>query len=298
MNPPGFERAGSGLIVTADDFGLHDAVNEAVALAHRDGILTAASLMVGAPCFRGAVELARRMPTLRVGLHLVLADGWAASRPERIPDLVGPDRRFGCRMVRDGFRFWLSSGVAAQVEAEIRAQFEVFASTGIPLDHVNAHKHFHLHPTVLSLLLRIGKDYGLRAMRLPIERRGPVWVRPLLWRMRRRVEAAGVGHNDSIFGFVETGRMTEAVLLRVLRNLPPGITEIYTHPATVSGAAIAPTMAAYRHADELAALVSPSVCAAARALRVPRGGYFDVANASHPPFGGRRYPDADLALSD
>jgi chitin disaccharide deacetylase len=65
------------LIVTADDFGLHEAVNEAIERASREGILTAASLMVGAPAADDAIRRARELPRLRVGLHLVLADGRA-----------------------------------------------------------------------------------------------------------------------------------------------------------------------------------------------------------------------------
>src|SRR5215469_4005244 len=101
----GAGRGGRALIFTADDFGLHTRVNAAVERAHRDGVLTAASLMVSAPAALDAVERARRLPGLRVGLHLVLADGQATLPHEQIPALVGRDGRFGSDMVRDGFRF-------------------------------------------------------------------------------------------------------------------------------------------------------------------------------------------------
>ena len=66
------------------------------------------------------------------------------------------------------------------------------------LDHVNAHKHFHLHPTVLGLILRIGRDFGLQAMRLPREAGGPLLLRPWLALLRRRLERAGIAHNDFV----------------------------------------------------------------------------------------------------
>jgi ceramide glucosyltransferase len=268
--------SGRGLIITADDFGLHQAVNEAVELAHRDGILTTASLMVGGPAAADAVERARRMPNLRVGLHLVLADGAAVLPRERIPDLVDGEGRFGSRMVRDGFRFFFLPSVRRQLEAEIRAQFEAFAATGLPLDHVNAHKHFHLHPTILSLVLKIGREYGLEAVRLPAEAGAPVPLRPWLWLLARRLDAAGVSYNHSVVGIEDSGAMDEPALLRALRRLPRGITEVYFHPATVSGAAIAPSMPDYRHADELAALRSPRVRDEVRSLGVPLGGFSDL----------------------
>src|SRR5579871_109698 len=76
------------LIVTADDFGLHEAVNEAVERGYREGVLRAASLMVTAPAVADAVARARNSPGLAVGLHLVLADGQAALPPTQIPELV------------------------------------------------------------------------------------------------------------------------------------------------------------------------------------------------------------------
>ncbi|MGH8180307.1 MAG: hopanoid biosynthesis-associated protein HpnK, partial [Steroidobacteraceae bacterium] len=161
------------LIVTADDFGLHPAVNRAVAQAASEGVLTAASLMVGSPATLDAVRCARELPGLSVGLHLVLADGWSVLPQRSIPALVDAQGRFGNNMVRDGVRFFALPTVRRQLEAEIRAQFQAFADTGLVLDHVNAHKHFHLHPTLLEMLLRIGAEFGAPAVRLPRE---PAWV--------------------------------------------------------------------------------------------------------------------------
>lgn len=264
------------LIVTADDFGLHPAVNEAVERAHREGVLTAASLMVGAPAAADAVARARRLPQLRVGLHLVLADGPAVLPRSEIPALLGRDGRFGDAMARDGVRFFFLPWVRRQLAKEIRAQFAAFAATGLRLDHVNAHKHFHLHPTVLSLILRIGREYGLRAVRLPLEAGAPWWLRPWLMLMRRRLLRAGVACNDRVVGIAQSGAMDEAVLLTAIEQLQPGVTEIYGHPATVSGAAIGASMPEYRHADELAALLSPRVAAALQLRGVRCGGFADV----------------------
>jgi hopanoid biosynthesis associated protein HpnK len=275
------------LIVTADDFGLHAAVNSAVERAAREGVLTTASLMVGAPAAKGAVRLARDLPDLAVGLHLVLADGWSVLPQRSIPALVDTQGRFGNNMLRDGVRFFALPAVRRQLEAEIRAQFQAFADTGLPLDHVNAHKHFHLHPTLLEMLLRIGAEFGVPAVRLPRE---PAWVArrasgaiagpavagllsPWLAIMRRRLRAARVAHNDYVFGLADSGRMDEARLLEVVGKLPAGVTEIYLHPAVESGAAIATSMSGYRHAEELAALLSPRVRAAIVASGAQTGGF-------------------------
>jgi hopanoid biosynthesis associated protein HpnK len=280
---------GRGLIVTADDFGLHPSVNAAVERAHRDGILTAASLMVGAPAARDAIDRAHASPGLRVGLHLVLADGASILPPQAIPDLVDAQGRFGARMVRDGARFFCLPRVRRQLALEIRAQFEAFAATGLALDHVNAHKHFHLHPTVLSLILGVGREFGLRSVRLPRETGPPGisstwWLRPWLALLEARLDAAGIGHNDYVSGIRQSGRFDEAALLDALCSLPTsGIGELYLHPALASGAEIAPSMRGYRHADEFAALLSPhvrAVCGALRAQGWHFGGFADLVTAT------------------
>jgi hopanoid biosynthesis associated protein HpnK len=280
------------LIVTADDFGLHEAVNQAVEQASVAGVLTAASLMVAAPAADDAIRRARELPRLRVGLHLVLADGSAMLTHDLIPDLADRAGRMNSRMFANGVRFFAFPGVRRQLEAEIRAQFSAFARTGLTLDHVNMHKHFHLHPTLLEMLLRIGREFGVTAVRVPDEplwfaARGGDWfaganaalLAPWIALMKRRLRRAHILHNDRIFGVAASGAMDEAKLLAILERLPPGVTEIYLHPATESGSTIGSTMSKYRHADELAALLSTRVRAAVAAGGFRHGGYADVIRA-------------------
>jgi hopanoid biosynthesis associated protein HpnK len=280
------------LIVTADDFGLHEAVNEAIERASGAGVLTATSLMVAAPAAADAIRRARKLPQLRVGLHLVLADGRAMLEPHLIPALADSAGRMNSRMFANGVRFFALPRVRRQLEAEIRAQFSAFMRTGLDLDHVNAHKHFHLHPTLLEMLVRIGREFGVSAVRVPDEplwfaARGGAWqagmsaalLAPWLALMKHRLRRAGMLHNDRIFGIAASGAMDEAKLLAVLERLPPGVTEIYLHPATASGRLIDSSMSGYRHSDEFAALLSPRVRAAIAATNVTHGGYADALRA-------------------
>lgn len=286
------------LIVTADDFGIHQAVNEAVSQANRAGVLTAASLMVGAPAAEDAVRRARELPQLRVGLHLVLADGFAVLPRNQIPDLVDADGRFGDGMWLDGVRYFALPSLRRQLEAEIRAQFAAFARTGLVLDHVNAHKHFHLHPTLLRMILRVGREFGMTAVRVPRE---PLWysskgggprlgaiaanafLLPWVGLMKARLRARGIAFNDQVFGIAGTGRLDEGALLDILAKLPAGVTEIYLHPAVDTAAPIASTMSEYRHSAELAALLSSRVAAAVAATGAARGGYRDAWNELRRP---------------
>lgn len=276
------QRAARALIFTADDFGLHPRVNAAVERAHRDGVLNAASLMVGASAAQDAIERARRLPSLAVGLHLVLADGPDTMPASDIPALVGPDGRFGDAMAKYGCRFFFLPHVRAQLRREIRAQFDAFAASGLPLDHVNAHKHFHLHPTVLSMIIEIGRDYGLRAVRLPYEPSAPEWLKPWIGLVRARLDRAGLAHNDYVVGIEHTGGMDEAVLLDALANLPQGVGEIYCHPAEAGEGPITPSMRDYRPVDEMNALLSPRVAAALQAAGIACGGFATVFGQQAP----------------
>jgi hopanoid biosynthesis associated protein HpnK len=233
------------LIVTADDFGAASAVNEAVEQGHRDGILTAASLMVTGEAADEAVAIARRTLTLGVGLHLVLVDGRPVLPPAQVPDLVDADGRFRDNMVRAGVDFFFRPTVRRQLAAEIAAQFAAFARTGLPLDHVNAHKHFHLHPTIARLIVETGRHYGLRGARAPVEPTGvlekiePVTrgvadrvAAPYARFVARRFRRAGLTVPAQVFGLAWSGQMTAARVAGLIYNLPPGLSELYLHPAT------------------------------------------------------------------
>jgi len=157
------------LIVTADDFGLSVPVNEAIECAHSNGVLSAASLMVSAPAADDAVERARKLPSLGVGLHLTLLDGRPVLPPDQIPGLVGPDGRFLSDPFRFGLALSISPDLRRQADAEINAQFERFHRMGLRLDHINAHRHFHLHPVVLQSIIRIAPRFGRAPVRTPLE---------------------------------------------------------------------------------------------------------------------------------
>jgi len=217
--------------------------------------------MVGAKAAADAVARARRLPELHVGLHLVLVDGRPVLPPTEVRGLVRGNDGFDQNLGRAGIRFFLLPQLRRELRKEIRAQFEAFRATGLPLDHVNAHKHMQLHPTVAALIVEIGGDYGMRAVRVPSE---PIDVlrrafpderyripayQPWVKALRRRLRHAGLAVNDHIFGLAWSGGMVEDRILRLVPHLPDGVSEIYFHPAVERSP----------HREELAALLSPRV---------------------------------------
>jgi chitin disaccharide deacetylase len=252
---------------SADDFGLSEAVNAGIERAHRDGVLQAASLMVGADAAADAVRIAQANPSLRIGLHLVVIEGPAVLPPPQIPDLVDAAGQFPSRQLKLGLGYFFRPRVRRQLHAEIHAQFAAFAATGLTLDHANAHKHMHLHPTVGAMLLQVGRQFGLPRIRIPAEppaimaRCGtPVgWGDKLLYRwtalLRHQARVAGIETNDYCFGLAWSGHMTTERVRRLLANLPDGDSEIYFHPAAGRDPVLDRLMPEYEHEAELATLL-------------------------------------------
>jgi len=280
------------LIVTGDDFGLTIPVNEAIEEAHQYGILTAASLMVGAEATRDAVERARRLPSLRVGLHVVLVDGRPVLPRDAVPDLIGENGEFSRHLVRAGINFFIQPGIRRQLEREVRAQFEAFRKTGLPLDHVDCHNHMHLHPTLSGIILRVGREFSMRAMRLPYEPPFPSWLAsrktlsktaltwlfllPWITLLKIRFKQSSMIWNQFLFGMNDTGRMSTELVLRILKHLPPGVTEIYFHPSTSPWPE---AVKGYDFRAELEALTSPAIRQALRTLGVKTIAFSDLSEA-------------------
>jgi len=251
------------LIVNADDFGRSASINAAVIRGHREGILTTASLMVNESGFDEAVKLAKENPSLGVGLHLTLLMGHSALPPEKIPGLVNSAREFSNSPVGTGMSYFFKRSLREQLRAEIHAQFEKFHATGLPLDHVNGHLHLHLHPVVFKILMEDAEKLGIKQMRLTRDclarsrgmARGHWFYRVshatiyewLSRRARKSLRQRGIRHAQITFGLLQNAQVDEEYILKLLPELPPGDSELYSHPS----------LDEFKH--EFDALVSPRV---------------------------------------
>lgn len=251
------------LIVNADDFGRTPAINRAVVRAHREGILTTASLMVNEPARDQAVALARENPRLGVGLHLTLLCGHSALPPEMIPGLVNARQEFDNNPARAGFRYFFRRSLRKQLRAEIQAQFREFHATGLPLDHVNGHLHLHLHPVVFRILMEAAEQLGIKRLRLTFDPfrlnlrlvSGHLGYRalhaaifhPLSARARPVLRQRDIRHTMAVFGLLQNARVDETYVTRLLPRLPNGDSELYSHPSLDESKA------------EFEALISPRV---------------------------------------
>lgn len=251
------------LIINADDFGRSHSINEAVVRAHREGVLTSASLMVNEPAALEAVQLAKRNPRLGVGLHLVLVCGKAGLPHGRIPGLADEQGDFPGNPAAAGVRYFFNRDLERELLEELNVQFRKFQATGLPLDHVNGHLSIHLHPTVFRLLMQNAERWGIRHMRLTCDEfrlnarlASGRWLyrvthagiyKWLSARSRPALASRGIRHTDRVFGLLQNARVDETYVTQLLQQLPPGDSELYSHPS----------LDEFRH--EFEALISPQV---------------------------------------
>ena len=268
------------LIVNADDFGRSHSINQAVIRAHREGILTSASLMVNENGFDEAVKVAKENPKLGVGLHLTLLQGHSTLPPEKIPGLVNSLGEFSESPAGVGLDYFFKRNLREQLRAETRAQFEKFHSTGLLLDHVNGHLHLHLHPAVFRILMEDSEKLGIRNFRLTRDclsrsrrKSHGHWLYSvshaaifeiLSRRARKTLEQKKIRHAQITFGLLQNARVNEDYILKLLPELPPGDSELYSHPS----------LDEFKH--EFDALVSPRVKELAKKLGIELIRYQDL----------------------
>jgi hopanoid biosynthesis associated protein HpnK len=235
------------LIVNADDFGRSSSINQAISRAHREGILTTASLMVNEPACSEAVVFAKDNPRLGVGLHLTLLCGHSALPCQKIPGLVNAQKKFTSNPPAAGWRYFFHRSLRQQLRDELHAQFDKFRATGLPLDHVNGHLHLHLHPVVFSILMEDATALGISHVRLTFD---PFWlnlriasgnlryraVHALIFhllaaRARPALTRHGFKHTDRVFGLLQNAQVDENYVFRLVSQLPGGDSELYSHPS-------------------------------------------------------------------
>lgn len=258
------------LIINADDFGIHPAVNEAVRKAATEGILTSTSLMAGGDAFDEAVEMARSMPSLGIGIHLTLVGGIKpVLPPSEVPSLTWDNGVFchdyGKLIVRD-----LEGKISlSEVYAEWDAQIQKIMNTGLPVTHMDGHQHMHMWPHFYPIARDLAKKYHISCMRVPDEdvlfgmKDGHIirWAAKnglsLLSRMHRSdLKKNHIRTNNHFFGMLYGGHLSPERFAKFILQTRPGITEIMCHPSADTRAMEDTFHWGYHGEDELAGLLA------------------------------------------
>jgi chitin disaccharide deacetylase len=193
MNPTLSQRR---LIVNADDFGLSVGVNRGIIQAHENGIVTSASLMVRGPAAGEAAALAHEHPRLSVGLHLDLCEWRYVDEAWHPAYQVVP------------------TDDAAAVRVELGRQLEAFRSLlGRDPTHLDSHQHVHRSEPVRSIALAQARALGV-----------------VLRDCDAQVRYCGEFYGQSNKGYPYPEGISLAGLVRIVRALPVGVTELGCHP--------------------------------------------------------------------
>lgn len=202
------------LIVTADDVGLDRGMTAGAIRAHREGIVTACSIVANGVDFDDAVARLRDVPALEIGVHLALVEERALTT--------------GAPMPKNYIRFLLSR--RRDPEGELRAQIEKVLATGLRVTHLNGHQHLHVLPRISRIVQRLAEEYRIgyvrrvddRGGRAGVGRRAAIGVLNALGRRSK-------GTNDATIGVLQAGHLDADELLRLF-GCVRGVTELVTHP--------------------------------------------------------------------
>jgi chitin disaccharide deacetylase len=256
------------LIVNADDFGAANHINEGIIEAHIAGVVTSASLMVNGDAIEHAVALAKKTPTLDLGLHITLVGERPVLAPTEVPSLCGKDGR----LVKDAGAFvcsYLSGKIDTdELRAEIEAQILHAQKLGISLSHVDSHQHIHMLPGVLVIVKELAAKHRIAGLRVPDEAIAAYMLkeRParllsllILKSFCKISSSPSLARPDHFAGFFYGGRLDKQRLLTVLAAFPrEGSCELMCHPGLGRDDS---SYAAWNYAwaDETAALTDPEV---------------------------------------
>jgi predicted glycoside hydrolase/deacetylase ChbG (UPF0249 family) len=256
------------LVVNADDFGQSPGVSRGIVRAHREGVVTSTSVLGNCDDLPSVCALLAEVPDLGVGVHLTLVDGRPVSKLSRVPT-VAPHDAFFARP-RDFFASWMRGRIDInEIEEEFDAQVSRLKDAGLPIDHLNTHRHLGFIPAVGRAMEKVAQRHGIPGIRSAVERPTLGWVTEptrgletglltgLAWLTRRQMGA--LRHGPQSWGFVEAGRLDEVRILEILGRMGPGAHELICHPGEEDDVEHEPGESPHLRAHELVALTSNKV---------------------------------------
>jgi predicted glycoside hydrolase/deacetylase ChbG (UPF0249 family) len=258
------------LIVTADDFGLTKSVNVGIARARRDGIVTYLSLIPTGDAFSDAIRLLREMGVKEAGAHLAVTETSPLTKLRPDSALVGRDGRFLKNHIIFFANLFLKRIDRSALYSELKAQLELVKDAGIDITCLSSHEHIHMEPSILAIFLRLAKEYCVPSIRLVggdiciagfgakiILRETALFT--FAATMKRSLDTASVKHTDRLLGFLDSGNIYEDVIIKLLKCVKDGSTELVCHPGILASE-IRDRYTFHKNCEkELTALTSPRV---------------------------------------
>lgn len=259
------------LIINADDFGLHELVNEGIIKGYENGLITSTSIMPSGQAFEHAAQLARENPHLGIGVHLTLVAERSLTEPALVPSLVDAEGKMPSDYGKFLSGFITGQVRLAEIRTELTAQVEKVLSQGLKVTHLDSHQHLHVFPGIVDIVLDIARKFEINAIRIPDEpylflhqgamartlaRDGLTFLARIA---RKKARKCGMMVPDHFFGMLSGGNMSETSLAFIVQHLPEGISEIMMHPGSDNAVLSSAYSWQYHWQEELQAVVSPVV---------------------------------------
>lgn len=243
------------LIINADDFGLTRGINLAVSECAEAGMLRSATLMPNGEAYEDAVRAAKELEGFGTGIHFVLTGLRPVLPPEKLHGLAGADGFLPSGPGELVKKIARTRSLGDDIRRELFAQAEKVFDSGLRITHFDSHKHVHIIPDVLDVMIEIAGRFSVKAMRNPFEAEGAwrffndieksgrskflkqyVMARASsLYRssFRARVRNAGIRTPAVLYGISPTGFINEKIIRRICDLMGPGTSEFMTHPGIV-----------------------------------------------------------------
>ncbi len=237
------------IIINADDFGLCQSVNKAVAQAHTDGVLTSATVMANMPAAREAIDIAKKLPNLGVGVHLNIFEGHALSTDKLVHCLLDSKGQFALSPSKLALLSLGTSTIKNAVRIEFAAQIQWAIDNGLRPTHIDSHKHIHSFPVIFPMVCELAGQFGISAIRFTYEP-GKVcqtpWPLPgkggrkrawLIRHMARinRLQNSSFLKTKAVLGIAHTGKVDVDFFKAVTLYNSTEIVEVMTHPGYIDG---------------------------------------------------------------
>ena len=232
------------LIINADDFGLCESVNKGIVEAHTKGILTSTTIMTNMPAADQAVELAKNLPTLGVGVHLNLTSGKPVCQDAIMNYLLDAEGNFSLSPGKLALASLITGKVRTAIETELASQIQWLIDKDIKPTHLDSHKHIHSFPSIFPIVCRLAKRFGIPAIRYTFE---PKQLCQLPWpvtdresrkraslvrtmaKINRRQNPAFF-KTDALLGVAHVGTINAAFMRAVSLYNTASTAELMTHP--------------------------------------------------------------------
>lgn len=232
------------LIINADDFGRHELINRAVEKSFLEGCLKSATIMAGGKFFDDAVKISKKNPSLGVGIHFTLANGYPVLPPEKIPSLVTDDGIFHENYVVFLKKYLQGKISLDEIKIELAAQLEKVQRARINLTHFDSHQHLHHFPGIIEIVLDLAESAKISKMRVSNSKIfdgkldsvgkfiGRLGLSSLAKFAANKAHKKNFSTPEHFAGIVAGESVSENFMENLILSLQEGTTEVMLHPGT------------------------------------------------------------------